>query len=129
MRKTLFLLALPLILGLTLTPIAEAADPVVCSVNTATGAASSTASPTTGTCSWAAGSVILMQCTTDVYVDTSTVNNVAPTATSADAFVDWTNNKDWWPIYLDSNDKVISLLAVSSAGSCKFMLTKRKRPY
>lgn len=127
MRKTP--VALFLLLGLLLAPVVHAADPVVCSVNTATGAASSTASPTTGTCSWAAGSVILMQCTTDVYFDSSTVNNVAPTATNADAFVDWTNNKDWWPVYLDSNDKVISLLAVTTAGSCKFMTTKRRRPY
>lgn len=125
MRKTLALVALVSLLS----GAAMAADPVVCTVTTATGAASSTASPSSGTCSWAAGSVILMQCTTDVYVDTSTVANVAPTASSADAFVDWTNNKDWFPIYLDSNDRVVSLLAVTTAGSCKFMTTKRKRPY
>lgn len=126
MRKTLLLLAL---LTFIVPASAQAADLVVCSVNTATGAASSTASPTTGTCSWPTGSVILMQCTTDVYIDTSTINNVAPTASNADAFVDWTNNKDWWPIYLGNNDKVVSLLAVSAAGTCKFMTTQRKRPY
>lgn len=111
------------ILGLAAT--AFAADPVVCAVTTATGAAASTSSPTTGTCSWSPGSVILMQCTTDTYIDTAP----GGTASSADQRVDFTSNSDPYIIYLNNADQHVSVLAVTSAGSCKFMKTQRARPW
>jgi hypothetical protein len=42
--------------------------------------------------------------------------------------VDFTNNLDKVAIPLNPNDKNISVLAVSSAGTCKFMTTLRKKP-
>lgn len=106
-----------------------AAEPVVCTLTTATGSSAVTSSPTTGTCSWGAGSVVLMQCSTDTYVDSSTVLGVAPSATSADQNIDFTNNKDPYPIYLDQGDKAIAVRAVTTAGTCYFMTSKRRKPY
>jgi len=120
---------------------ALAADPVVCTVTTSTSAAATTALPTggPGACNWGKGAVILMQCTTDVYIDSTNLVDVsAPldggvigtrTATSADQRVDFTSNSDPYIIYLGNNDQHVSLLAVSSAGSCKFMKTQRARPW
>lgn len=132
-----------LVLGfvLGLAGAALAADPVVCTVATSTSTAATTALPSSGAgaCNWGKGAVILMQCTTDVYVDTTNLVDVpAPldggvvgsaVATSADQRVDFSSNTDPYPIYLGNNDQHVSLLAVSSAGSCKFMKTQRKRPY
>lgn len=117
--------------------VAWAAEPVVCAVTTSTSTAATTALPASGACTWAKGATVLMQCTTDVYVDSAAVLDVLPTAdggttggvaTSADQRVDFTSNSDPYPIYLDQGDRHVSLLAVSSAGSCKFMTTKRPKP-
>jgi hypothetical protein len=108
-----------------LTSVALAAEPVVCSVAVATGAASSTSSPTTGACSWVKGATVLMQCDVAVYFD----SQVGGTATSADAKADFASNSDPVPVYLDAFDKDISLLATASAGTCKFMTTKRRKPW
>ena len=128
-------------LGAVYALTAEAADPVVCAVTTSTSTAATTALPAAGpgACNWTKGSVILMQCTTDVYIDsTSLVDVAAPldggvigtaVATSADQRVDFSSNSDPFPIYLGVNDQHVSVLAVSSAGSCKFMKTQRRRPY
>lgn len=118
-----------------------AADPVVCTVTTSTSTAATTALPTggPGACSWGKGAVILMQCTTDVYIDTSNLIDVpvpldggvigSAVATSADQRVDFSSNSDPYIVYLNSGDQHVSVLAVSSAGSCKFMKTQRRRPY
>ena len=130
LKNTLFLVAC--LAAFTITAYASealAADPVVCSVNTATGAPSSTAAPTSGTCSWQQGQTLLMKCTTDTYVDSSTVNGVLPVATSADDLVDFTNNKDAFPLYLVNSDRVVSLLAATAPGNCKFQTTLRKKPW
>ena len=128
-------------LGAVYALTAEAADPVVCAVTTSTSTAATTALPAAGpgACNWGKGAVILMQCTTDVYIDsTSLVDVAAPldggvigtaVATSADQRVDFSSNSDPFPIYLGVNDQHVSVLAVSSAGSCKFMKTQRRRPY
>lgn len=125
--------------------VAWAAEPVVCAVTTSTSTASSTIlSSDGGTCVWAAGTNVLMQCTTDVYVNSTAhmpVGNIQSdggwyydggiTGTAASALdqrVDFTSNSDPYPIYLDQGDRHVSLLAVSSAGSCKFMTTKRPKP-
>lgn len=127
--------------ALGLAGAALAADPVVCAVTTSTSTAATTALPTAGpgACNWNKGSVILMQCTTDVYVETTNLVDVpAPldggvvgsaVATSADQRVDFSSNSDPYIIYLNSNDQHVSVLAVSSAGSCKFMKTQRARPW
>jgi hypothetical protein len=125
---------------------AWAAEPVVCAVTTSTSTASSTIlSSDGGTCSWGQGANVLMQCTTDVYVNSQAhlpVGNfrtdgggwyydggITGTAASAlDQRVDFTSNTDPYPVYLDPNDQHVSLLAVTSAGSCKFMTTKRPKP-
>lgn len=109
---------------------AGASEAVVCTLTTATGAAASTASCTTGSATWTQGSQVLMQCTTDVYVSsTTTLNGGAVTAaTSSAELVDFTNNKDKVLVLLDKNDLHISVLAVTTAGTCKFMKTQRKKP-
>ena len=105
-----------------------ASEAVVCTLTTATGAAASTASCTTGSATWTKGSQVLMQCTTDVYVSSTTVNGTVTAATSSSEVVDFTNNKDKVLVLLDKDDLHISVLATTSAGTCKFMLTKRKKP-
>ena len=123
---------------------AWAAEPVVCAVTTSTSTAANTMLPTTGTCSWGRGANVLMQCTTDTYVNSQAhlpVGNVqadggwyydggvtGSAVTSADQRVDFTVNTDPYPVYLDPGDQHISVLAVTSAGSCKFMTTKRPKP-
>lgn len=109
---------------------ALASESVVCTLTTATGAAASTASCTTGSATWTAGSQVLMQCTTDVYVSstTSVFGGTVTAATSSMEMVDFTNNKDKVMILLDKNDLHVSVLAVTTAGTCKFMKTPRKKP-
>lgn len=128
-------------IAFALTTPAEAADNVVCTVTTSTSTAATTALPAggAGTCNWSKGSVILMQCTTDVYVDSQQLIDVPPpldggvqgtsVATSADQRVDFTSNSDPYIIYLGDKDQHVSVLAVSAAGSCKFMKTQRARPW
>lgn len=108
---------------------AFASDPVVCTLTTATGAAASTASCTTGSATWTKGGNVLMQCTTDVYISSTTPSGstTVTAATSSSEFVDFTNAKDKVAIPLNNNDFHISVLAVSSAGTCKFMTTARKK--
>lgn len=105
-----------------------AAEPVVCSITTS-GTAASTASPTTGTCIWVAGSTVLMTCTADVYVNSTTTAGVAPVATSSHQPVLFTSNQDPVLIYLEPRDKVISVLQVTAAGTCKFMTVSTRRPF
>lgn len=121
--KHLYLLAL-------LALPAFASEPVVCTLTTATGAAASTASCTSGSATWTTGSQVLMQCTTDVYMSstTSTYGGTVTAATSSMELVDFTNNKDKVMILLNKNDLHISVLAATSAGTCKFMITQRKKP-
>lgn len=109
---------------------AFASEAVVCTLTTATGAAATTASCTTGSATWTQGSVVLMQCTTDVYISstTSVYGGTVTAATSSMELVDFTNNKDKVMILLDKRDFHISVLAATSAGSCKFMKTQRKKP-
>lgn len=109
---------------------AFAGDQVVCTLTTATGAAASTAACTSGSATWNAGGTVLMQCTTDVYVSstTSRFGGTVTAATSSMELVDFTNNKDKVMILLNNNDKHISVLAVTAAGTCKFMTTTRKKP-
>ena len=121
-----FLLMSCLLVGLP----ALAAETVVCTLTTATGAAASTASCTSGSATWLPGTFVLMQCTTDVYVSSTTASGTAVVtpATSSMELVDFTNNKDKVGIPLGTSEKHISVLAATSAGSCKFMLTNRKNP-
>ena len=119
-----------LVLATLIALPASAAEKVVCTLTTGTGAAVSTASCTTGSATWLQGSYVLMQCTTDVYVSSTTptgTTTVTP-ATSSMELVDFTNNKDKVGIPLGTNELHISVLAVSSAGTCKFMPTNRKNP-
>lgn len=109
---------------------AIASETVVCTLTTGTGAAVTTAACTTGSATWARGSAVLMQCTTDVYVSssTSTFGGTVTAATSSMEMVDFSSNKDKVMILLDQNDLHVSVLAATAAGTCKFMPTKRKKP-
>lgn len=100
-----------------------AADEVrQCSVAVTTGGAATTASPTSGTCSWERGATIVMQCDVAVYwnaTKSATTGN-ATTATSSDLSVDFTTNSDPYKIDLAGNAKHVSVLSVTSSGTCKF---------
>lgn len=125
--------------------VAWAAEPVVCAVSTSTSTASSTILSTDGgTCAWAQGATVLMQCTGDVYVNSTAhlpMGNMlsdgtwyydggitGTVASALDQRVDFSSNSDPYPIYLDNGDRHVSLLAVTSANVCKFMTTKRPKP-
>jgi hypothetical protein len=71
----------------------------------------------------------MLQCDQDVYVDSSTSNNTAGTATSFDQRINFSANNDPYPLYLDAPDQNISILGVSTAGVCKVMTTKRPKPW
>lgn len=110
---------------------AHASEPVVCTLTTGTGAATTTAACTTGSATWTVGSQVLMQCTTDVHVSSTTTlfgGTVTAAAVATSEFVDFTNNKDKVFIILNKNDLHISVIAATAAGSCKFMTTQRKKP-
>ena len=113
-----------------LAAVAYASEPVMCSLTVTTSAAISTvdAGPGdggTGSCTWAKGANVLVQCPwISVYMNSS-----GSSASSSDALADFTVNNDPIPVYLDSNEQVISVKGVSDAGTCKFMTTKRPKPW
>lgn len=116
--KYLKLIAL---LGLCSVWPAQANEVRQCSVAVTTGGAATTASPTSGTCSWERGATIVMQCDVAVYWNaTKNSTGGATTATSADLSVDFTTNSDPYKIELSGNAKHVSVLSVSSSGTCKF---------
>ena len=106
---------------------AWSAEKVLCSVTYTTGVAGVTSSPTTGSCSWSAGSNVLMQCTTDVYFNYQVVNGALAAATSADAIASFASNLDPIPVCLLSGERHISFLGVTASGTCKFMQTSFRR--
>lgn len=106
---------------------AQAAEPVVCTITTSA-ASQVTSSPTTGTCSWVAGSTVLVSCDQDIYIDSTTVGITPPTASSADQKLVFTSNQDPVKVYLEPRDKVIAVIWVSVAGTCKFMTVSTRRP-
>lgn len=106
---------------------APAAEPVVCSITT-DGTSKSTASPTTGSCTWVAGSTVLVQCDQDIYIDSTTTGVTAPTASSSDTLLAFSSNKDPVPVYLEPRDKVIAITQVTTAGTCKFSTVSTRRP-
>jgi len=126
--KTHFALAF---LAAAVAAVAYASEPVVCTVAVGTGAATITSTPTTGSCSWPRGAVVLMACDQDVYINSTAASWGAPpaSATSGNQRVNFLANMDPYPVYLDNGDQHISLLAVSAAGTCKFMTTKRRRNF
>ena len=118
-------------LGAVYALTAEASEPVVCTLTTGTGAATSTTGGcTSGSVTWTRGSAVLVQCTTDTYISSSTTvfGGTVTAATSSMELLDFTNNKDKVMVSLDKNDLHISVLAATSAGTCKFMVTQRKKP-
>jgi hypothetical protein len=120
-----------ILISLLCASAAFASEPVVCTLTTGTGAATSTTGGcTTGSVTWKNGSAVLMQCTTDVYVSSTTTQfgGTVTAATSSMELVDFTVNKDKVFIILNKNDLHISVLAATAAGSCKFMITQRKKP-
>ena len=105
-------LALVVALLVSLTASAAGEDRV-CSVTFTAGAAGTTASPTSGTCTWSYGATVLMQCDQDVYFSQTA------TATSTDFKIAFTSNSDPYIIYLGPNNKTITFLGVTTSGTCK----------
>jgi len=130
--------------GFPMGLVAWASEPVVCAYGVGTSTAIHThkaacdpgdggsvvCTPDAGgTCTWNKGSTVMLQCDQDVYVDSSTSNNTAGTATSFDQRINFSANNDPYPLYLDAPDQNISILGVSTAGVCKVMTTKRPKPW
>lgn len=116
------------LLGLS-SVVMAAGDDRQCSVTFTNVTAGTTATPSTGTCSWARGSTLLMQCDAAVYFSSTA------TATATDFKVDFTVNPDPYIIYqLDSGGssgllaKDVSVLGVTASGTCKFAKTNRRKP-
>jgi hypothetical protein len=118
-----------LLFAVLLSTSAFAGEKVVATLTTATGAPASTATPTTGTASWAQGGVVLLQCTTDTFVswDTPAGSTTVTPATNAMQLIAFSSNSDPYIIYLGNNDKHISVLAATAAGTCKFILSPFRR--
>lgn len=129
--------------------VAWAAEPVVCAVTVSSAAATTTAAPASGTCSWQKGSTVLLQCGNidgggiDVYVDTQKVvatysvlsdgglyydgGSSGGAATAADQRIDFSSNRDPYILYLDEGDQHVSMLPVDGTGTCKVMTTRRPK--
>jgi hypothetical protein len=121
-----FVLALVcLVICLLAYPAQALGDDRQCSVTFTTGAAGTTASPSSGTCNWVRGSTLLMQCDQDVYFSSTA------TATANDFQVKFSINPDPYIIYqLDTSNlqKDVSVLGVTASGTCKFAKTNRRKP-
>lgn len=108
--------------------MAHASDTYVCSVAVATGAASNTTAPSAGTCTWGVGATISVQCDQPVWYrvrgaivrnSPSVVGNT-PVASAVDVLLAFTLNADPYPITLGKDEQVVSLLATTGAGTCRF---------
>lgn len=79
-----------------------------------------------GFCTWKAGANVMLQCTADVYVDQDGAD-----PSSADIFVDFTNNKDPYTLNLGPGQEKIAVELVTPATgqTCRFAPTLRKKPW
>lgn len=85
-----------------------------------------------GTCSWQKGATVLMQCDVNILADTTNPGGSSniPIVTSSDQFYAFGTNTDPVILYLDPQDKVISIAeADGGQGTCKFMTSKRRKPW
>jgi len=99
---------------LTVGLLAHASERVLCTLSVSTTAAD-TATPTSGTCSWAKGAIVAMQCPNlVVYYDPN------GTATTSDILVDFTANPDPYLIDLRASESTISVRTSSGTGTCVF---------
>lgn len=116
------------------TSVFAAGDDRQCSVTFTSGVAGDTSAPSSGTCSWTAGATVLMQCDQDVYFNTTTnAQGVVGPATNVDFQVNFSVNRDPYVVYLLDNgagagSKNISVLGVTTSGTCKFGKTNRRKP-
>jgi hypothetical protein len=120
---------LVLALALSLASVSMAGETVVATLTIGTGAATVTTALTTGTAAWVQGGLVLLQCDQNVFISWTTPagQTVVTTATSAMQRIDFTSNSDPYIIYLSNNDRHISLLSVSAAGTCKFITSPFRR--
>lgn len=132
------------LLGFPVGFVAWASEPVVCAYGVGTSTAIHThkaacdpgdggsvvCTPDAGgTCTWSKGSTIMVQCDQDIYLDSTTTNNTPGTATSYDQRINFSANNDPYPVYMDQSDQNMSVLSVSASTTCKFMTTKRPKPW
>lgn len=112
MKRIFIFAALGMVLGFA-TAALGAGEDRQCSVTFTNAAAGTTATPTSGTCSWNYGATVLLQCDQDVYFSQT------GTATSNDFKIAFTSNSDPYIVYLSPNQKTITFLGVSASGTCK----------
>lgn len=117
MRKLAMVVA-ALVAGVAAT-FAFASEQVLCTLAVTT-TAGVTSSPTTGTCSWANGAIVAIQCpSTVIHYDA----RPGGTATTSDILVDFTANPDPYLIDLRSDEKVLSVRTATGTGTCVFAST------
>lgn len=80
---------------------------------------------TPGQCNWGFGATVLVQCDQDVYLN----DTDGGTASAQSTRIDFSVNSIPEQRDLDPKDRGISVLAVSTQGTCKFMTTKRPKRY
>lgn len=123
MKKLLFVALL------AFSSLAFAGEDRVCSVTFTSGTAGNTSAPSSGTCSWQKGAVLVVQCDVNVYWTTTFSGSAAPVATATDFAINFLSNSDPYLVYLDASRQHISFLGVTSSGTCKIgPSTVRKKP-
>lgn len=123
--------------GLIVAMYAYAVEPVVCAIPVTVGT-TTTQSPFYGSCLWANGATVLMQCTNDggttgidVFVTSSVdAGAVYPTAASPSTgqLVQFTTNSDPYILYLGTREQIVSVYG-TTLGMCKFSPSPRRHPY
>ena len=113
---------------------AWSAERVVCTLDFTSAAAVNTLSPTTGSCNWAKGSNVLMQCRSaagagvDVYSrhELSTGGSLVAADSTSNVYA-FSSNLDPIPVCLYLNETHISVRGVSASGTCFFSTTPLRR--
>lgn len=109
----------PLLLLVLFAAPVGASEKYLCTVTSTNPTAGTTNSPSAGTCSWAKGAEIAVQCDVAIHYDAS------GTATTDDVKIDFAANPDPFRIDLHSDEKAVSILSVSGAATCRFFIQRK----
>lgn len=79
-------------------------------------------------CTWGPGTVLLMQCSDNVYASASSPRpgNTFPDAGTLDFKYNFLTNADPVPLFLNSSQQHVTVLGVSDAGVCTFGAYSRR---
>lgn len=107
-------------------PAEASGNDQICSVTFTTAVKGETAR--TAACTWGAGTVLLMQCSDDVYASASSPrpNNQFPDAGTLDFKYRFLTNTDPVPLFLNSNQQHVTVIGIADAGACTFGAYSRR---